>query len=78
MEKCKFCGEQVYERTGGSSTFFTGGGGEDFMATLQKASKRKFICPSCATLFCLECGNEKGKKLATGSTHCPQCGEKVL
>jgi DNA-directed RNA polymerase subunit RPC12/RpoP len=78
MEKCNFCNEQVYERNGGTSSSLTGIGGADFMETLKRASKRKFVCPSCAALFCLECGNEKGKELKTGSTHCPKCGEKVL
>ena len=76
MEKCDFCHEQIYERKPGM-TMFVGGGG-DMMETLRQASKRKFECPSCSAVFCLECGNEKGKQLKTGSTHCPKCGFKVL
>ena len=75
MEKCDFCHEQVYDRKPGL-TIITDSG--NIMETLQQASKRKFICPSCAAVFCLTCGNKKGTQLKTGSTHCPKCGTKVL
>lgn len=75
MEKCDFCHEQVYERKGGMTVF---SGGADMMETLRQASKRKFVCPVCGAVFCLACGNEKGKQLKTGSTHCKKCGTKVL
>jgi predicted RNA-binding Zn-ribbon protein involved in translation (DUF1610 family) len=74
-EKCDFCNEQVYIREGGLSVFGASG---DFMETLRQASKRKFVCPACSSVFCLECGNKKGYELNTGSTHCPKCGTKVL
>ena len=75
VEKCDFCKEQVYVRDGGLSVFVGSG---DFMETIRQASKRKFVCPSCSSVFCLECGNKKGTELKTGSTHCPKCGTKVL
>jgi len=75
MDTCDFCHEQVYERKGGVSIFNMG---EDMMETLRQASKRKFVCPVCAAVFCLECGNKKGQELKTGSTHCVKCGTKVL
>ena len=76
VEKCDFCHEQVYIRQGRLTMMM--GGGDDFMETLRQMNKRKFICPSCGSVFCLECGNKKGKALNTGSTHCPKCGTKVL
>ncbi len=78
IEKCDFCHEQVYVRQGGLTIGFMGGGSTDFDETLRQASKRKFVCPSCSSIFCLECGNKKGHDLGTGSTHCPKCGMKVL
>jgi hypothetical protein len=76
IEKCDFCQEQVYVRQGGLSVFVLGS--DDSFETLRQASKRKFVCPFCSSIFCLECGNNKGHALGTGSTHCPKCGTKVL
>lgn len=75
-ETCDFCHEQVYQRQGGLQVL--SGSSPDFFETLRQAAKRKFICPACASVFCLECGNNKGHQLGTGSTHCPKCGFKVL
>jgi DNA-directed RNA polymerase subunit RPC12/RpoP len=75
MDKCDFCHEQVYERKGGLQVFAFS---DNFEETLRQASKRKFVCPTCSSIFCLECGNKKGYELKTGSTHCPKCGTQVL
>jgi len=75
-ETCNFCKQQVYERRGGLQVL--NGASPDFFETLRQASKRKFVCPKCASVFCLECGNNKGHQLGTGSTHCPKCSTKVL
>jgi len=75
-ETCDFCHQQVYVRQGGLTIM--SGTSPDFFETLKQASKRKFTCPACGSVFCLECGNNKGHQLGTGSTHCPKCGTKVL
>ena len=75
-DTCDFCKEQVFVRQGGVTMM--NAASPDFMETLRQASKRKFTCPMCGAVFCLECGNNKGHQLGTGSTHCPKCGTKVL
>jgi DNA-directed RNA polymerase subunit RPC12/RpoP len=72
---CNFCKQQLTERKGGLSIL---GPGADIFEELKQASARKFVCPSCSSIFCLDCGNKKGYELKTGSTHCPKCGKKVL
>jgi membrane protease subunit (stomatin/prohibitin family) len=59
--------------------------GSDVAAVMKAAQsaaanmlKSKQVCPSCKSVFCLECGNAKGRNLGTGSTHCPKCGTKVV
>ena len=74
LGSCEYCNVELTEGSG--SGFIAPG--QDFMAVLQKASARKFVCPSCQSQFCLTCGNNKGTELKTGSTHCPKCGTKVL
>jgi len=75
-ERCDFCKQEVYVRSGGLTMTFTGSA--DFDEIIRQAAARKFVCPSCGATFCLTCGNKKGYELNTGSTHCPKCGTKVL
>ncbi len=75
-EKCDFCHEQVYTRQGGITVM--SGGGDDLMEIIRQASMRKLVCPKCGSVFCLVCGNKKGKELGTGASHCPKCGTRVL
>ncbi len=74
QDTCAFCHEKVYERQSGVTVIT----GSDWMDQLSMMTKRKFVCPSCSAVFCLECGNKKGKQLKTGATHCPKCGIRVL
>ena len=75
QDTCHFCHRPVTERSGGLTV---SGSGSDIFDLLSQMSARKFVCPSCSSVFCLECGNKKGESLGTGSTHCPKCGTKVL
>jgi hypothetical protein len=76
QDTCHFCHKTVTERSGGIAVFQSSG--SDMFDLLNQMAARKFVCPSCSSVFCLDCGNKKGENLGTGSTHCPKCGTKVL
>ena len=76
QDTCHFCHKTVTERSGGITVFQSSG--SDMFDLLNQMAARKFVCPSCSSVFCLDCGNKKGENLGTGSTHCPKCGTKVL
>jgi len=72
-----FCKKQLVDARKGLSTFSSGSGNK-LLEYYKRQLAEKYVCPSCSSVFCLECGNKKGHELGTGSTHCPKCGEKVL
>jgi hypothetical protein len=77
-EKCQFCKKEFSGSGSPGVMVFSGGDLSGMFAAANSMLARKFVCPSCSSVFCLECGNKKGHSLNTGSTHCPKCGTKVL
>jgi HEAT repeat protein len=81
VAQCQFCGKELLTSTGETAVQQFGGSIDDAFATMQRAAEEmlaeKNVCASCGAVFCLECGNAKGRKLGTGATHCPGCGVKV-
>jgi hypothetical protein len=77
-DRCNSCGKRVYKYRGAITVT---GGAEDPLAAVEQAVHamlaHQIVCPSCGTIFCLECGNTLGHTLGTDKTHCPSC-EKVL
>ncbi|MBI3046935.1 MAG: HEAT repeat domain-containing protein [Acidobacteria bacterium] len=81
---CDVCGKQFSHGTDGHISFL----GQDVIRSghlpdaltgiAGQMLARKFECPSCRSLFCLECGNKKGRSVGTGSTRCPECATEVL
>jgi hypothetical protein len=45
-------------------------------ARIRKEMASRKVC-SCGATCCLACGNEAGKKYATGAAHCPRCGKRL-
>ncbi len=75
-ESCAFCSKDLTEGGGGMRSFR--GSFSGILDISNQMLARKFVCPSCDAIFCLECGNKKGFSLGTGFTHCPKCGKQVL
>jgi len=76
---CAFCGKAL--KSGKGTVSISGSNINDVMKAAQLASAnmmaRKCVCISCSSIFCLECGNAKGRSLGSGGTHCPKCATKV-
>jgi hypothetical protein len=79
---CEFCGRVLHEGEGVSVLSSKKGSIDDVFSAAQNAAEkmltRKYVCPECKAVLCLECGNHAGQKIGSGSTHCPRCGCKVL
>jgi hypothetical protein len=79
---CEFCGRVLREGEGVSVLSSKKGSIDDVFSAAQNAAEkmltRKYVCPECKAVLCLECGNLAGQKIGSGSTHCPRCNCKVL
>jgi hypothetical protein len=75
---CAFCKKMIWSK---GLMKISGSNAEDVTKVAQLVSaimlSRKCVCISCSSMFCVECGNTKGRSLDSGGTHCPKCGTKV-
>ncbi len=38
----------------------------------------KCVCLNCASAFCVECGQNEGRKQNSNDVYCPHCGKQVM
>lgn len=46
--------------------------------TAHGMTEMKCVCRSCASVFCVPCGEREGEKRKSNDIHCPRCGERLM
>ncbi len=79
--QCQFCGKEIHEGSGTGMMSVPVSVDEDPFEAMQKAAAEMLavrkVCPSCAAVFCLECGRVEGEKHGKDLPYCPECSQLV-